>query len=84
MLDCGRGLNRSSTVAGSGSFPVVPWYYLWPFVRSWAFVANRVITDTRFWYKNRDIIAENHFQKRILERHIMYYVQRLQIANFAA
>ena len=31
--------------------------------RSCAFVANRVITDTRFWYKNRGIIAENHFQK---------------------
>ena len=31
--------------------------------RSCAFVANRVITDTRFWYKNRGIIAGNHFQK---------------------
>ena len=30
---------------------------------SWAFVANRVITDTIFWYKNRGIIAENHFQE---------------------
>ena len=25
VLDCGRGLNRSCTVAGSGSFLVVPW-----------------------------------------------------------
>ena len=26
MLDCGRGLSRSSTVAGSGSFLVVSWF----------------------------------------------------------
>ena len=49
--------------------------------RSSAFVANRFITDTIFWYKNRGIIAENHFQKWILVKRIMYYVQRFQIAN---
>ena len=59
MLDCGRGLNRSSTVAGSGSFLVVRGSIRG---RSCAFVVNRVITDTRFWYKNRGIIAENRFQ----------------------
>ena len=41
-VDCGRGLNRSSTVAESGSFLVAPW------VESWAFLnvrVNRGITD---------------------------------------
>ena len=61
MLDCGRGLNSSSIVAGSGSFLVVVFVVIRG--RSWAFVANRVITDTRFWYKYRGIIAENHFRK---------------------
>ena len=59
MVDCGRDLNRSSTVAGSRSVVV--------FVvirgRAWVFEANWVITETRFWYKYRGIIAENHFQK---------------------
>ena len=31
--------------------------------RSLAFVLNRVITDTGFWYKNRGIIAEKSFSK---------------------
>ena len=32
MVDCGRGLNRSSTVAESGSFLVEPWVESWPFL----------------------------------------------------
>ena len=32
MVDCGRGLNRSSTVAGSGSFLAAPWVESWPFL----------------------------------------------------
>ena len=32
VVDCGRSLNRSSTVAGSGSFLAVPWVESWPFL----------------------------------------------------
>ena len=32
VVDCGRGLNRSSTVAESGSFLVAPWVESWPFL----------------------------------------------------
>ena len=32
MVDCWRGLNRSSTVAGSGSFLAAPWVESWPFL----------------------------------------------------
>ena len=32
LVDCGRGLNRSSTVTESGSFLVVPWVESWPFL----------------------------------------------------
>ena len=32
VVDCGRGLNRSSTVAGSGSFLAAPWVESWPFL----------------------------------------------------
>ena len=32
VLDCGRGLNRSSTVVESGSFLVALWNYSWSFV----------------------------------------------------
>ena len=32
MVDCGGGLNRSSTVAESGSFLVAPWVESWPFL----------------------------------------------------
>ena len=29
MVDCGCGLNRSSTLAGLGSFFAAPWVELW-------------------------------------------------------
>ena len=32
MVDCGRGLNLSSTVAGLGSFLAASWVELWPFL----------------------------------------------------
>ena len=32
VVDCGRGLNRSATVAESGSFLVAPWVESWPFL----------------------------------------------------
>ena len=32
VVDCGRGLNRSSTVAESGSILVAPWVESWPFL----------------------------------------------------
>ena len=32
VVDCGRGLNRSATVAGSGSFLAAPWVESWPFL----------------------------------------------------
>ena len=35
MLDCGRGLNRSSTEEGSGSFLVVPWSFVGVRGSSW-------------------------------------------------
>ena len=44
MVDCGRVLNRSSTVAESGLFIVAPYMYLWSFV---GVRVNRGITDTR-------------------------------------
>ena len=46
MVDCGRGLNRIATVAGSGSFLASPWVESWPFlsVRDESGV-NRGITD---------------------------------------
>ena len=46
MVDCGRGQNRSSTVARSGSFLAAPWVESWPFlsVRDESGV-NRGITD---------------------------------------
>ena len=31
MVDCGRGLNRSSTIAELGSFLVAQWVESWPF-----------------------------------------------------
>ena len=48
-MDCGRVLNRSSTVAESGSFLVAPWVESWPFlsVRDESGV-NRGITDFPF------------------------------------
>ena len=32
VVDCGRGLHRSSTVAESGSFSVAPCVESWPFL----------------------------------------------------
>ena len=32
VVDCGRGLNRSATVARSGSFLAAPWVESWPFL----------------------------------------------------
>ena len=32
VVDCRRGLNRSSTVAESDSFLVAPWVKSWPFL----------------------------------------------------
>ena len=32
VLDCGRGLNGSSTVAESSSFLMAPWVESWPFL----------------------------------------------------
>ena len=62
VLDCGRVLNRSFTVAGIGIIPSGTVVVLVVICgRSRAFVTNRVIIDTRFWYKNRGITTENHF-----------------------
>ena len=43
MVDCGRDLNHSSTIAESGSSLVVPKVY------SWEFGVNRGITDIRIY-----------------------------------
>ena len=50
MVDCGRGLNRSATVAESGSFLVAPWVESWPFlsVRDESGSIGVLLTSSRF------------------------------------
>ena len=45
VVDCGRGLNRSSTVAGSGSFLAAPWVESWPFLS---------VRDVSGYYRHTD------------------------------
>ena len=63
-MDCGRGLNRSSTVAESDSFLVAPWVESWPFlsVRDESGV-NRGITDFPIHLSNENCLTV-HIRRR--------------------